>query len=198
MVLNDNLEILSLIEDFDILNTVNDGVKILIEKIKELLRKIKAFIERLFNKISNEFDSTEYKINVGLIHLMEALVNISEKYRNVVSSDIIDLDKLLSIEKDTIKLIDTMGNKYRNTQLVSISGTRFKYLLMVLNTIVKDLNFNLKHIHLRNDEYLRRNDFKKSELQKILTSIMNMVTSLNNVIIVVNNNVQVVTNNQRT
>ena len=120
MVLNDNLEILSLIEDFDALNVITDSVKILIEKIKEILRKIKAFIERLFNKISNEFDSTEYKINVGLIHLMEALVNISEKYRNVVSSDIIDLDKLLSIEKDTIKLIDTMGNKYRNTQLVSI------------------------------------------------------------------------------
>lgn len=191
MVLNDNLEILSLIEDFDALNVITDSVKILIEKIKEILRKIKAFIERLFNKISNEFDSTEYKINVGLIHLMEALVNISEKYRNVVSSDIIDLDKLLSIEKDTIKLIDTMGNKYRNTQLVSISGTRFKYLLMVLNTIVKDLNFNLKHIHLRSD-------VKRAELQKTLTSIMNMVSSLNNVIIVVNNNVQVVTNNQRT
>lgn len=198
MVLNDNLEILPLIEDFDILNTVNDGVKILIEKIKEILRKIKAFIERLFNKISNEFDSTEYKINVGLIRLMEALVSVSEKYRNAISADKIDLDKLLSIEKDTAKLIDTMGNKYRKTPLVSISGTRFKYLLMVLNTIVKDLNFNLKHIHLKNDEYLKRNEFKKSELQKTLTSIMNMVTSLNNVIIVVNNNVQVITNNQRT
>ena len=98
---------------------------------------------------------------------------------------------LLVPKIDPKNKIDTMGNKYRNTQLVSISGTRFKYLLMVLNTIVKDLNFNLKHIHLRSD-------VKRAELQKTLTSIMNMVSSLNNVIIVVNNNVQVVTNNQRT